>query len=94
MRRDTVIDPEGREIEFGYDDAGRVTEQSFITDGREVAFGYDPNGNLTALDVPAASAPAPRHEFAYTLVNLESSYTPPDSDWPGDGAAVPTGYRA
>lgn len=69
-----------------------MTAQTFLADGRIVSFAYDDNGNLEHLDVPSNSAPAARHAFGYTPVSLESAYTPPDSNWPGDGAATPTGY--
>jgi len=37
-------------------------------------YGYDTNGNLTALTPPGQ----PAHLFAYTPVDLQAAYTPPD----------------
>jgi YD repeat-containing protein len=74
---DQVIDAVGRVVAFDYDDAGRVSAQTFqpgTAGERVVAYDYDENGNLTSL-TPAGR---PAHEFAHTAVNLEQAYDPPD----------------
>ncbi|WP_303900977.1 NHL domain-containing protein [Thiohalomonas denitrificans] len=70
---ETVTDALERTSRFEYDLAGRVTKQT-LPDGREIGYQYDANGNLTALTPPGREA----HVFAYTPVDLEEQYTPPD----------------
>src|SRR5262249_27285504 len=62
-----------RVIGFIYDPAGRVTTQT-LPDGREIQYTYDANGNLATLTPPGR----PSHGFAYTPVNLNDEYIPPD----------------
>src|SRR5262249_14956791 len=62
-----------RVIGFIYDPAGRVTTQT-LPDGREIQYTYDANGNLATLTPPGR----PPHGFAYTPVNLNDEYIPPD----------------
>jgi RHS repeat-associated protein len=69
----SLTDPLGRVDSLDYDVADRVTQQVF-PDGREVVFGYDAAGNLASVTPPGR----PAHGFAYTDVNLTSSYAPPD----------------
>lgn len=73
---ETTTDPIGRTVSLEYDLAARATRQVLPGVGglREVLFGYDPNGNLDSLTPPGR----PAHTFAFTPVNLESTYTPPD----------------
>src|SRR5215471_15454931 len=69
----TITDPLERVIGFIYDPAGRVTTQT-LPDGREIQYTYDANGNLATLTPPGR----PPHGFAYTPVNLNDEYIPPD----------------
>ena len=69
----TITDPVGRAVGFTYDPAGRVTTQT-LPDGRQIQYTYDANGNLTSLTPPGR----PAHEFAYTPVDLNSQYLPPN----------------
>jgi RHS repeat-associated protein len=57
-----------------YNLAGRITRQT-VPDLREIGYAYDANGNVTSITPP----PGPAHLFAYTPVDLESNYTPPDA---------------
>jgi RHS repeat-associated protein len=50
-----------------------VTTQT-LPDGRQIAFTYDANGNVTSITPPGK----PAHVFAYTPVDLQGRYTPPD----------------
>jgi RHS repeat-associated protein len=68
----SIIDAMGRSQSYGYDLAGRVTQQT-LPDGRVIQFTYDPNGNVTLITPPSK----PSHSFSYTSVDLESQYTPP-----------------
>jgi RHS repeat-associated protein len=75
---DEIIDATEREIQFEYDDAGRVTTQTFLpgtVDERQIVYAYDENGNLTSITPPGKTV---AHTFDYTEVNLESEYVPPD----------------
>jgi len=45
-----------------------------LPDGRVISFGYDANGNLTSITPPGH----PAHGFAYSAIDLPSSYTAPD----------------
>jgi RHS repeat-associated protein len=74
---DTVTDPLNRVVSFDYDNAGRVTSQT-LPDGRTIQYTYDANGNLTSLTPPGQ----PAHEFAYTPVDLNSQYLPPNTQPP------------
>ena len=69
----SITDALGRQIQFEYDAAGRVTRQT-LPDGRTVDMSYDPNGNLTSIVPPGKTA----HVFEYTAADQESVYTPPD----------------
>ncbi len=68
---DTVTDPLGRKLNLAYDTVGRVTRQT-LPDGREILYGS--NRNLTSVTPPGR----PSHQFAYTSVDLQKEYTPPD----------------
>jgi len=70
----SVEDPILRLTSFTYDVAERVQTQ-VLPGSRTVAFSYDSNGNLTALTPPGR----PAHEFAYTQVDLEKTYSPPNA---------------
>jgi YD repeat-containing protein len=63
----------GRASSFAHDAADRETVATF-PGSRDVYFGYDANGNLTRITPPASAA---SHRFAYTDVDLSSTYTPP-----------------
>jgi len=72
-RLSAITDALNRPVSFTYDAWGRVTSQT-MPDGRVILFTYDANGNLTSITPPGK----PRHDFSYTPVNLNDSYTPPD----------------
>ena len=61
-----------RTISFGYDAAGRVTQET-LPDGRVINLGYDPNSNVTSIVPPGK----PAHTFDYTPVDLTKDYNPP-----------------
>ena len=69
----TVTDPLGRILNYGYDAAGRVILE-VLPDSREVRYTYDANGNLTSLTPPGR----PAHVFQYTKTDQPSEYAPPD----------------
>ncbi|MEP7339705.1 MAG: RHS repeat-associated core domain-containing protein [Acidobacteriota bacterium] len=75
----SLTDALNRVTGFGYDSAGRVTQQT-LPDARVIGFAYDANGNLTSLTPPGR----PAHTFAYNAVDLLTSYTSPTV--PGTGA--------
>jgi len=68
----------GRTWRFLYDKAGRMT-QFTLADGRVIQYDYDEHGNVTSITPPGR----PLHAFAYTAVDLEAEYSPPDV---GEGA--------
>ncbi|MEW6298461.1 MAG: RHS repeat-associated core domain-containing protein [Thermodesulfobacteriota bacterium] len=70
---ETITDPIGRVTRFTYDDAGRVLTQT-LPDLRVLSYTYDANGNLVSLTPPGR----PAHAFAYSPVDLETAYNPPD----------------
>jgi RHS repeat-associated protein len=70
---DSITDPLSRSVSFAYDSAGRVLQQT-LPDGRVINYTYDGNGNVTSVTPPGR----PPHGFAYTPVDLEDTYTPPD----------------
>lgn len=63
----------GQTVQFAYDAAGRVTAQT-LPDGRDIRYSYDAHGNVTSLTPPGR----PAHAFAYTPLDQEAQYTPPD----------------
>jgi len=65
-------DPLKLTTSFTHDAAGRLLTTT-LPDGRVITNTYDANGNLTSVTPPGKSA----HDFAYTPVNLISTYTPP-----------------
>lgn len=69
-----IQDPLLRNVGFAYDLAGRITIQT-LPDTRTIGYSYDANGNVTSITPPGK----PVHQFAYTPVDLESNYNPPDS---------------
>ena len=70
----SLVDPLTRAVGFAYDLAGRITTQT-LPDLRTIGYAYDANGNVTSITPP----PGPAHLFAYTPVDLESNYNPPDA---------------
>jgi YD repeat-containing protein len=70
---ESITDALNRRVQFEYDLGGRVTTQT-LPDGRTVRYSYDANGNLTTLAPPGQ----PAHQFAYTPLDQEEVYTPPD----------------
>ncbi|MEO8136183.1 MAG: RHS repeat-associated core domain-containing protein, partial [Betaproteobacteria bacterium] len=69
----TATDPLGRVTTYAFDSAGRMTGQT-LPDGRSVAMSYDASGNVTSVTPPGR----PAHTFAYSKVDLEVQYNPPD----------------
>lgn len=69
-----IQDPLLRNVGVIYDLAGRIMTQ-VLPDTRTIGYQYDGNGNVTSVTPP----PGPAHLFAYTPVDLESNYTPPDA---------------
>jgi YD repeat-containing protein len=69
-----VTDSANRTVQFQYDKAGRVTQQT-LPDNRVITYTQDSTGNVTAITPPGK----PAHRFPYTPVNLEQSYLPPQS---------------
>ncbi len=65
-------DPLKLKTSFTHDAAGRLLTTT-LPDGRVITNTYDANGNVTSVTPPGKSA----HDFAYTPVNLTSTYTPP-----------------
>lgn len=70
----SIVDPLLRTVGFQYDLAGRITTQT-LPDTRTIGYSYDANGNVTSITPPGR----PVHAFAYTQVDLESNYNPPDA---------------
>lgn len=68
----SIIDPLGREYTLTYDAAGHPLTLD-LPDGASVGYAYDANGNQLRVTTPSKTV----HEFAYTPVNLPSTYTPP-----------------
>lgn len=69
----SITDPVGRVTSFTYDGAGRPLTQT-LPDGRVLAATYDANGNVASVTPPSK----PAHAFAYSAVDLETQYNPPD----------------
>ncbi|MCC6965825.1 MAG: hypothetical protein IT391_06020, partial [Nitrospira sp.] len=69
-----IQDPLLRNVGFAYDLAGRILTQT-LPDTRTIGYSYDANGNVTSITPPGK----PQHQFAYTPVDLESNYNPPDA---------------
>ena len=69
----SITDPMNHVVGFEYDAAGRVIKQT-LPDLREILFSYDDNGNVTSITPPGR----PAHTFAYTGVDLEEEYLPPN----------------
>ena len=65
-------DPLELTTSFTHDADGRLLTTT-LPDGRVISNTYDANGNLISITPPGKSA----HDFAYTQVNLTSTYTPP-----------------
>jgi YD repeat-containing protein len=68
-RLETITDPAGGLQRYIYAAAGRT-----LADGRFIHYTYDASSNVTSITPPGR----PAHSFAYTPVNLISTYTPPD----------------
>src|SRR5207249_1928608 len=56
-----------------------ITTQT-LPDTRTISYAYDANGNVTTITPPGR----PGHTFAYTPVDLEQSYDPPNVGLPTD----------
>jgi RHS repeat-associated protein len=68
----SITDPLKLKTSFAYDADGRLLGTT-LPDGRVINYTHDANGNITALTPPGESA----HDFAYTPVDLPSTYRPP-----------------
>ena len=83
----STTDPLGDTITFTNDALGRPTTTA-LADARTLSTAYDGDGNTTQIVLPSTNA----HDFAFTPVNLMSSYTPPSL---GSGSFATTyGYDA
>ncbi len=71
-RPPTITDSAARTVQFQYDSAGRVTQQT-LPDNRVISYSYDSNGNVTSITPPGR----PAHNFTYTAVDLEKDYLAP-----------------
>ncbi len=70
----SVTDALSHVVTYENDGVGRPT-QTILQDGRGIGTSYDPDGNPTVITLPSPTQNA--HDFAYTPVDLVSSYTPP-----------------
>ncbi len=68
----STTDPLGNAVTFTNDALGRPTTTA-LADARTLGTTYDGDGNTTQIVLPSTDA----HAFAFTPVNLMSSYTPP-----------------
>jgi RHS repeat-associated protein len=68
----STTDPLGNTIAFTNDGLGRPTTTS-LADARSLSTSYDGDGNTSQIVLPSTEA----HDFAFTPVNLLSTYTPP-----------------
>lgn len=68
-----MTDPLGQITSFTYDAAGRPVTQT-TADGRVITVAYDANGNVVSIAPPSR----PPHAFAYSAVDLQTQYDPPD----------------
>lgn len=74
---ETISATESRGVQYGYDGAGRVIAQTFLSpDNRTIAFNYDATSNLSSVTPPGQ----PEHTFDFTAVNLLDTYLPPEVD--------------
>ena len=69
----SVTDAIGLVTRFDRDVVGRVTRTT-MPDGRVIDYTYDEHGNVTSITPPGR----PRHAFAYTPIDQEADYTPPN----------------
>jgi RHS repeat-associated protein len=79
----SVTDPLGHATSYVNDPVGRPT-QTELPDGRLIGTAYDGDSNTTSITLPSNA----QHDFAFTPVDLMSSYTPPSVS----GASAPTEY--
>ena len=69
----SITDTLGQATLFDRDLVGRVTRTT-LPDGRVIDYTYDEHGNVTSITPPGR----PRHAFAYTPIDQEEDYTPPN----------------
>jgi RHS repeat-associated protein len=72
------IDTYGRTASYNHDAADRLVRK-VAPDSTEISFAYDSNGNTVSITPPGR----PPHIFDYSLIDLETLYTPP---FAGDSA--------
>jgi YD repeat-containing protein len=83
----STSNPLGNAVTFTNDALGRTTTTA-LADARTLGTTYDGDGNTTQIVLSSTDA----HDFAFTPVNLMSSYTPPSL---GSGSFATTyGYDA
>ena len=78
----STVNPLGNAVTFTNDALGRPTTTA-LADARPLGTTYDGDGNTTQIVLPSTDA----HDFAFTPVNLMSSYTPPSL---GSGSVATT----
>ena len=71
----SVRDPLGRTASATLRRCGANDRHVTLPGTGSVGFSYDANGNLTSLTPPGKTA----HDFAYTSLDLQASYTPPSA---------------
>jgi RHS repeat-associated protein len=77
-RQSKITNAYGRSVQLHFDLGDRLVK-TILPDSSEVLFAYDRNENMLSLKPPDK----PAHEFEYSMVDLETSYTPP---FAGDSA--------
>ncbi|MFC3887591.1 putative Ig domain-containing protein, partial [Salinispirillum marinum] len=69
----SLTDALGKTVHYENDAVGRVQQQTF-PNGSTVDYDYDPNGNLTEIRLSSGDV----HRFAYTPVDQQETYSPPN----------------
>jgi RHS repeat-associated protein len=80
----SVTDPMNHVVAYGKDALGRPLD-TVLADGRSIAATYDGDSNETLLTLPSGQS----HAFAYSPVDLVSTYTPPSVS----SASTATAYQ-
>ncbi|QDK37959.1 RHS repeat domain-containing protein [Bdellovibrio sp. NC01] len=79
----SVTDAFGRQTQFSYDLAARVTGIT-LPDQAKIAMTYDPNGNLSSITPPGKAS----HSFGYNVFGLVGKYLPPSINAKISGATI------
>jgi RHS repeat-associated protein len=85
----SITDALNHAVTYENDAVGRAT-QTILQDGRSIGTSYDADGNPTVITLPTPNQNA--HDFAYTPIDLISSYTPPSLG--GGSTATSYAYNA